>query len=87
MSPWHIDQQVVTLVLFRGEADSLQLTQFAVLLNQVHLREDVDVGKLHVQHGGQGGTQHRDELGRVSAVMRVHKVHCCQLKEENSHET
>lgn len=37
--------------------------------------------KLHVKHGGQGGAEHRNELGRVSAVMRVHKVHRCQLKE------
>lgn len=62
-----------------SEANSL--TQFAILLNQVHLGEDVDVGKLHMQHGGQGGTEHRDELGWVSAVMRVHKVHRCQLKQ------
>lgn len=60
------------------------LTQFAILLNQIHLGQDVDMGKLHVQHGGQGGTQHRDELGRVSAVMRVHKMHRCQLKRQES---
>lgn len=37
--------------------------------------------KLHVKHGGQRGAEHRDELGRVGTVMRVHKVHCCQLRE------
>lgn len=37
--------------------------------------------KLHVKHGGQRGAEHRDELGRVGTVMRVHKVHRCQLRE------
>lgn len=37
--------------------------------------------KLHVKHGGQRGAEHRDELGRVGTVMRVHKVHGCQLRE------
>lgn len=58
-----------------------KLTQFAILLNQVHLGEDVDMRKLHMKHGGQGGAEHRDELGRVSTVMRVHEMHCCQLQE------
>lgn len=39
------------------------------------------MGKLHVQHGGQRGAQHGDELGWVSAVMRIHEVHGSQLKE------
>lgn len=39
------------------------------------------MGKLHVQHGGQRGAEHGDELGRVSAVVRVHQVHGRQLKE------
>lgn len=34
-----------------------------------------------MKHGGQGGAEHRDELGRVSTVMRVHKMHRRQLKE------
>lgn len=37
--------------------------------------------QLHVEHGGQRGAEHRDELGRVGTVMRVHKVHGCQLRE------
>lgn len=37
--------------------------------------------KLHMKHSGQGGAEHRDELGRVSTVMRVHKMHRRQLKE------
>lgn len=40
------------------------------------------MGKLNMQHGGQGGTEHRDEFGRVSAVMRVYKMHGCQLKKQ-----
>lgn len=58
-----------------------KLTQFAILLNQIHLGEDIDMRKLHMKHGGQRGAEHRDELGRVSTVMRVHKMHCRQLKE------
>lgn len=57
-----------------------KLTQFSILLNQIHLGEDIDMRKLHVKHGGQGGAKHRDELSRVSTVMRVHKMHRCQLK-------
>lgn len=34
------------------------LTQLPVVLDKVHLGEEVDVGQLHVQHGGQGGTQY-----------------------------
>lgn len=58
-----------------------KLTQFAILLNQIHLGEDIDMGKLHVQHCGQGGAEHGDELGRVGAVMRVHEMHRRQLEE------
>lgn len=58
-----------------------KFTQFAILLNQIHLGEDIDMRKLHMKHGGQGGAKHRDELGRVSAVMRVHQMHRRQLKE------
>lgn len=59
-------------------------TQFAILLNQIHLGEDVDMRKLHMKHGGQGGAEHRDELGRISTVMRVHQMHRRQLKEERN---
>lgn len=62
-----------------GKAVVFERTQFAVLLNQIHLGEEVDVRKLHVQHGGQGGAEHRDELGRIGAVVRVHQMHRRQL--------
>lgn len=52
----------------------LKLTELAILLNQVHLGEDVYMGKLHVQHGRQRRAQHRDELGWVCTVVRIHKV-------------
>lgn len=34
------------------------LTQLPIVLNEVHFGEEVDMGQLHVQHGGQGGTQY-----------------------------
>ncbi|CAN8029217.1 unnamed protein product [Ixodes persulcatus] len=57
----------------------------AAALHQVHLRQHVDLRKLHcgaegllkpltLQHGAERGEQHRDELGRVTAVVRVHQV-------------
>ncbi|CAN8011508.1 unnamed protein product, partial [Ixodes pacificus] len=57
----------------------------AAALHQVHLRQHVDLRKLHcgaeglltpltLQHGAERGEQHRDELGRVAAVVRVHQV-------------
>jgi len=46
------------------------------------------MGELHVQHGGQRGAKHRDELGWVCAEVRVHQVHSRQLKEgENGWES
>lgn len=32
------------------------LTQLPIMLNKVHLGEEVDVWQLHMQHGGQRGT-------------------------------
>lgn len=58
-----------------------KLTQFAILLNQIHLGEDIDMRKLHMKHGGQRGAEHRDELGRISTVVRIHEMHRRQLKE------
>lgn len=60
------------------------LTQLPVVLNEVHLGEEVDVRQLHVQHGGQGGTQYRNELGWVCAVVRIHEVHSGQLEGEET---
>lgn len=60
------------------------LTQLPVVLDQVHLGEDVDVGQLHVQHGGQRGAEHRDELPGVCAVVGVHQVHGSQLGSEGT---
>lgn len=34
------------------------LTQLPIVLNEVHLGQEVDMGQLYVQHGGQGSTQH-----------------------------
>ena len=32
------------------------------------------MGEFELEHGGEGHQKHRDELGRVSAVVRVHQV-------------
>lgn len=62
------------------------LTQLPIVLNEVHLGEEVDMGQLHMQHGGQGRTQYGDELGRVCAVMRIHQVNGSQLEKEEETE-
>lgn len=33
------------------------LTQLPIVLNKVHLGEEVDMGQFHMQHGGQGGAE------------------------------
>lgn len=42
----------------RGAASLLlqagALTQLPIVLDKVHLGEEVDMGQLHMQHGGQG---------------------------------
>lgn len=58
------------------------LTQLPIVLNEVHLGEEVDMGQLHMQHGGQRGTQYGNELGRVCAVMRIYQVDSSQLEGE-----
>ena len=58
------------------------LTQLPIVFNEVHLGEEVDVGQLHMQHGGQGSTQYRNELGRVCALVRIHQVNSSQLGRE-----
>lgn len=56
------------------------LTQLAILLNEIHLREHIDMRHLHLKHGGQRGTEHRYELGWIGTVMRVHQMHRGQLE-------
>lgn len=35
--------------------------------------------QFNMQHGRQGRTQYRDELGRISTIMGIHQMHCGQL--------
>ena len=50
------------------------LTKIAVLLYQVDLRQDVDVGQLEVQHGAQREHENGDILGRVRDIVCVAEV-------------
>lgn len=67
----------------RGAASLLlhagALTQLPIMLDKVHLGEEVDMGQLHMQHGGQGRAQHGDELAWICAVVRIHKMDSRQL--------
>ena len=50
--------------------------QLAILFYEIYLGQQVDVGKLQVQHGGQGQQQCTDVLCWVTAQVGIHQVHC-----------
>lgn len=55
------------------------VTEIAVLRDQVHLRQDIDVREFKVQHYPERSHKYGDVLGGVRDVVCVAEVHGSQL--------
>lgn len=58
----------------------MDLTQFPILLDEVHFGKNVHMGQLYTQHCGEGSAENGNELAGVCAVMRIYQVNSSQLQ-------